>query len=93
VEAAWAVVAAVSARAEKCVSPFSHYKPTADLTPFMGRRRSRASRRAPGSSVRVSYSHLLSCEVLLPREPQELLFRFTERLDVRQAENDAEEWV
>ena len=33
-EAAWAVVAAVSARAEKCVSPFSHYKPTADLTPF-----------------------------------------------------------
>ncbi len=31
-EAAWAVVAAVSARAEKCVSPFSHYKPTADLT-------------------------------------------------------------
>ncbi len=34
-EAAWAVVAAVSARAEKCVSPFSHYKPTADLTPFL----------------------------------------------------------
>ncbi len=33
-EAAWAVVAAVLARAEKCVSPFSHYKPTADLTPF-----------------------------------------------------------
>ncbi len=31
-EAAWAVVAAVSAWAEKCVSPLSHYKPTADLT-------------------------------------------------------------